>query len=210
VGISSAGQSVYEKEYNSGIGSNGLTSARHDVLEKYYAGQFPESFDPGLEQKVVYIGPHRLTDNIISQEGNSYQVGRLLLSPTRTYAPLMKALLTEHFGLVRGLIHCSGGGQTKCMKYLPEPLTIIKDNLFDPPPIFRIIQQASGSDNREMYQVFNMGHRLEVFTHEKDAETVIAISRGYGIDARVVGRVESSGKKELVLRLPGEDILYQF
>ncbi len=175
IGCSSSGQATYETEYNSGIGSNGLTSARHDTLHKTYGARFPESYDTGLDDSVVYIGPHRMTDPVeiratsdidrlsAKSSGWSTDIGHLLLSPTRTYAPLLRQLLTERFDLIHGLIHCSGGGQTKCMKYLPGNFLIVKDNLFDPPPVFRLIQDASGSDDREMYQVFNMGHRLEIF-----------------------------------------------
>lgn len=200
LGFESAGKAVYEKKYNSGIGSNGLTSARHDALLKSYATGFPESYDTGLEQEVVYIGPNRLTDHIEIPGFGKTDVGQLLLSPTRTYAPLMKVLLSEYFEAIHGLVHCSGGGQTKCLKYLPRPYRIIKDNLFNPPLIFNLLQKASGSDWREMYQVFNMGHRLEVFTTEKAAGNMIAAAAQLGIEGRVVGRVEAPEEgKELVL-----------
>jgi phosphoribosylformylglycinamidine cyclo-ligase len=205
VGFASSGQTVYENKYNSGIASNGLTSARHDALSKFYSGNFSESYDTGLDDSVVYIGPHKLTDNS-PKAGAS--IGDLLLSPTRTYAPLMKVLLEEHFASIHGLVHCSGGGQTKCMKYLPGIFRIIKDNLFASPVVFDILQQASKSDNREMYQVFNMGHRLEVFTDEKSAHAMIAAGTKLGIEAQVVGRVEAAAKKELVLKVKGEEIIY--
>ena len=179
VGLASYGQSTYETEYNSGIGSNGLTSARHDVLHKTYGARFHESYDNSLDEHVVYIGPHKMTDEIVVGDNQSTTIGQLLLSPTRTYAPVMKVLLEEHFDKIHGLIHCSGGGQTKCMKYLHDNFKIIKDNLFEPPIIFQLIQQASKSDNREMYQVFNMGHRLEIFTHENDAESIVAVSKQF-------------------------------
>jgi phosphoribosylformylglycinamidine cyclo-ligase len=198
VGISSAGKADYESVYNSGIGSNGLTSARHDTLSKVYA-EFNESFEPTLASEVVYIGKHRLTELYPVAGFGELAIGDLLLSPTRTYAPFVKALLTENFDAVHGMVHCSGGGQTKCMKYLPRPFKVIKDNLFDPPPIFGLIQDASGSDLREMYQVFNMGHRLEVFTSEANADSIVALSNGFGLDARVVGRVEEAAKKSLEL-----------
>ena len=208
VGISSSGKATYESVYNSGIGSNGLTSARHDVLDKSYATAFRESYDNSLNEEVVYIGQHKLTDAINIDGYPSATVGNLLLSATRTYAPFMKVLLEEHFDQVTGLIHCSGGGQTKCMKYLPGNFRVIKDNLFEPPVIFKIIQQASGSDNREMYQVFNMGHRLEIFTDETAAKEIICLSRSFSMDAQVVGRVEVHHKKELVLKVGGEEIVY--
>ena len=205
VGFSSFGQTTYETEYNSGIGSNGLTSARHDILNKHYADNFKESYENSLANEVVYIGPHRLTDKVGSAQ---HTVGKLLLSPTRSYAPLLKVFFDNYFETIHGLIHCSGGGQTKCMKYLPGNFRIIKDNLFEPPIIFQLIQKASGSNNREMYQVFNMGHRLEVFTDEASAGLLIAAAQKFGIDAQVVGRVEASDKKELVLKVSGEEIVY--
>ncbi len=207
VGLASYGQSSYETQYNSGIGSNGLTSARHDVLHKTYGARFHESYDTSLDDHVVYIGPHRMTDEI-TVDSRQLTVGSLLLSPTRTYAPLMKILLEEHFDKIDGLIHCSGGGQTKCMKYLPGNFKIIKDNLFEPPVIFQLIQQSSHTHNREMYQVFNMGHRLEIFTHEKNAESIIAVSKQFNIDAKIIGRVEASDKKELILKVGDEEIIY--
>src|SRR5579871_903235 len=207
VGMASSGQSTYETEYNSGIASNGLTSARHDVLHKTYGARFHESYDTSLDEHVVYIGPHKMTDEI-TVGSSQLAVGKLLLSPTRTYAPVMKVLLDEHFDKIHGLIHCSGGGQTKCMKYLHDNFKIIKDSLFEPPIIFQLIQQASKSDNREMYQVFNMGHRMEIFTDEKDAQGIIDVSKQFGIDAKIVGRVEASDKKELILKGRGEEIVY--
>lgn len=206
VGFASSGQTTYEKEYNSGIASNGLTSARHDVLHKFYAEQFKESYETSLNDEVVYIGPYRMTDKVPGKE--SLTIGQLLLSPTRTYAPLLKVLFREHFDEIHGLIHCSGGGQTKCMKYLPGNFRIVKDNLFDVPVIFQLIQQASGSDWREMYQVFNMGHRLEVFTREQAAGPMIEAARQLGIEAKIVGRVEAGEQKELVLKVGKEEIIY--
>ena len=207
VGFASYGRSTYETAYNSGIGSNGLTSARHDVLNKTYGARFHESFDVSLDDHVVYIGPHRMTDEM-EVPGGLTDIGHLLLSPTRTYAPLLRQLLTERFDQLHGLVHCSGGGQTKCMKYLPGAFRIIKDNLFEPPVIFKLIQQASGSDDREMYQVFNMGHRLEVFTDPSAAQGLIDAGRAFGIDARIVGRVEAAEKKSLVLTVGGREIVY--
>lgn len=209
VGLSSSGVCNYEKEYNSGLGSNGLTSARHDVLSKYYAETFPESFEPSLQKSVVYLGHHRLTDTYTAN-GFSQQIGRLLLSPTRTYAPVIKQLLASMPQAVKGLIHCSGGGQTKCMKYLPGPLHIIKDNLFAAPPVFELIQQNSGADDREMYQVFNMGHRLEIFTPEADAAAVIGVAASMGVEARIIGRVAASSTKKLTLHVKGQPILFEY
>jgi phosphoribosylformylglycinamidine cyclo-ligase len=233
VGFSSSGQATYETDYNSGIGSNGLTSARHDTLHKTYGARFHESYDTGLDDSVVYIGPHRLTDPVeipapaatsapgipsaspaaakapaAQSTGWSTDIGHLLLSPTRTYAPLLRQLLTEQFDAIHGLIHCSGGGQTKCMKYLPGNFRIVKDNLFTPPPIFQLIQQASGSDNREMYQVFNMGHRLEVFADPKAADDLIRAGQAFNIEAKIVGRVEAADKKSLLLKAGAEEIIY--
>jgi phosphoribosylformylglycinamidine cyclo-ligase len=200
VGFASAGKATYEKDYNSGLGSNGLTSARHDVLSNYYATKYPETFEPTLDSDVVYLGKNKMTDTItIEGFADPISIGKLLLSPTRTYAPLVKKILGAHFSEIHGMIHCSGGGQTKCMKYLPTTLKIIKDNLFTPPPIFNLIQENAGSDNKEMYQVFNMGHRLEIFTNQKTADALIAIAADFNIDAQVVGRVEAAEKSSLHL-----------
>lgn len=208
VGLSSYGKADYEEEYNSGLGSNGLTSARHDVLNKFYAEHFKETYEPALGDDVVYIGPHKMTDAINIDGFGMQNVGKLLLSPTRTYAPVLKKILEEQFDAVSGLIHCSGGGQTKVLKYLPGNMRIVKDNLFPTPPIFDIIRKASGADSREMYQVFNMGHRLEIFTSEKDADKIIETSLSFGVDAKVIGRVEESDKKELVIRHGEEEIVF--
>ena len=200
VGFASSGMASYEKEYNSGLGSNGLTSARHDVLSHYYAEKYPETFEPTLDKEVVYLGKNKMTDTLaIEGFTDPISIGKLLLSPTRTYAPLVKKILDSHFSDIHGVIHCSGGGQTKCMKYLPTTLKIIKDNLFTPPPIFNLIQENAGSDNKEMYQVFNMGHRLEIFTNQQTAEALIAIAAAFNIDAQIVGRVEAAQKSSLHL-----------
>jgi len=221
VGLASSGQAEYEKEYNSGIASNGLTSARHDVLSHVYASRFPETFEPSLPEKVVYAGPYQLTDEVdlnltpFNHPGvavardlvpEKISVGKLLLSPTRTYGPVMRVMLENYFDHIHGLVHCSGGGQTKCLKYLPDTYKIVKNNLFEPPRIFKLIGEASKSDAREMYQVFNMGHRMEIFTSEKAAEDLIKISLSYGIDAKIIGFVENSSKKELELQLPDSTI----
>ena len=208
VGLAGFGQAAYETEYNSGIASNGLTSARHDALHKTYAARYPESFDNSLQEEVVYIGPHQLTDEI-NDAGTMRSVGKLLLSPTRSFAPVMKEILTSHFDAIHGLIHCSGGGQTKCLKYVPENVRIIKDKLFEPPVIFNILQKASGADDREMYQAFNMGTRLEMYTDEKNADQLISVARQFGVEAQIIGRVEAADKKELTIRQSGKmDLLY--
>ena len=181
------GQSTYETGYNSGIGSNGLTSARHDILNKYYAENYKESYDNSLDDEVVYIGKHRIADI------------KNILSPTRTYAPLIEELLQNNFDKIYGLIHCSGGGQTKCLKYIPENIKLIKDNLFDPPEIFKEIQRASKADDREMFQVFNMGCRMEVYTDEDFASSLINTAKNFRIDAQILGRVEAGSRTELLI-----------
>ncbi|MEO6611114.1 MAG: AIR synthase related protein [Chitinophagaceae bacterium] len=209
VGLAGYGQAKYEKNYNSGIASNGLTSARHDILHKTYGARFHESYDTSLDESVVYIGPHRITDEIAvtsDQPAITSTIGELLLSPTRTFAPIMKELLENNFESINGLVHCSGGGQTKCLKYVPENVRIIKDNLFGPPVIFRLIQEASRSDDREMYQVFNMGTRMEIYTNEKDAGNIIAVSKAFGVDARVIGRVEDGTGKSLLLKTKNQEL----
>jgi len=200
VGFSSYGQASYETAYNSGLGSNGLTSARHDVLEHNYAKKYPETFEPSLKEEVVYIGKNKMTDTLDIPGFGAIRIGKLLLSPTRTYAPLVKAILDKHFDTVKGMIHCSGGGQTKCMKYLPGPMRIVKDNFIEVPPIFNLIQENSGANAKEMYQVFNMGHRLEIFTDEKSAPALIALAKTFNIEAQIIGRVEASTQKELILK----------
>ena len=200
VGFSSYGQASYETTYNSGLGSNGLTSARHDVLEHSYAKKYPETFEPSLNEQVVYIGKNKMTDTMAIPGFGEISIGKLLLSPTRTYAPLVKAILDKHFEAVKGMIHCSGGGQTKCMKYLPGPMRIVKDNFLEVPPIFNLIQENSGANTKEMYQVFNMGHRLEIFTDEKLAMDLISLAKTFNIEAQVIGRVEASSQKELILK----------
>ena len=208
VGLASFGQSNYETEYNSGLGSNGLTSARHDVLGKFYAENFKESYDNNLSDEVVYIGSNKLSDEIVRNDGEKTTIGKLLLSPTRTYAPVIKNLLTNHFEKIHGLIHCSGGGQTKCLKYLPGNFKIIKDNLFAPPEIFEIIAKSSGSNLKEMYEVFNMGCRLEIYCAAGDAKAMIVTAESYGIAAQIIGRVEKSNKKELLIKTGSEEIVY--
>jgi len=212
VGLASFGKADYEDEYNSGIASNGLTSARHDLLHKTYAARFHESFDTSLDEHVVYIGRYLLTDEVTISNGHPdthrEAIGKLLLSPTRTFAPVLKDILENFFDAVHGLIHCSGGGQTKCMKYMPGNVRLVKDNLFESPIIFQLIQKASGADDKEMYQVFNMGTRMEIYTEEKNADKILAASKKYGVDAQVIGRVEQSNKKELVIKTQRGEITF--
>ena len=196
VGLASYGQATYEKEYNGGMGSNGLTSARHDVFAKYLAQKYPESFDAGVPDELIYSGGLRLTDEV---SGSPLNAGKLLLSPTRTYAPVVKQLLDQLRSKIHGMVHCSGGAQTKILHFVND-VRVIKDNLFPVPPLFKTIQEQSGTDWAEMYKVFNMGHRLEVYLSPEDAETVIDISKSFRIDAQIVGRVEESDKKELIIR----------
>jgi phosphoribosylformylglycinamidine cyclo-ligase len=195
VGLSSSGQATYEKSYNGGMGSNGLTSARHDVFAGYLAGLYPESYDAGIPRELVYSGALRLTDRI---EELGVDAGRLMLSPTRTYAPIIKILLEKMRPFIHGMVHCSGGGQTKVMNFV-ENKRVTKNNLFTIPPLFRIIQEQSGTQWEEMYRVFNMGHRMEIYTSATYAGEVIDTSRRFGVEARVVGFVEEAGKNELII-----------
>lgn len=201
VGLSSFGKASYEKEYNGGMGSNGLTSARHDVFDKPVAKKYPESFDASIPETLVYSGKLKLTDKICVDEKNNEYVdaGKLVLSPTRTYAPVIKKILSEHRSKIKGLVHCSGGAQTKVMHFT-ENVHIIKDNLFDLPPLFKMIHEQSGTGWKEMYKVFNMGHRMEIYTDEKTAGEIISISRSFNIDAKIVGRVESSENNKLTIQ----------
>ena len=195
VGLASSGQATYESEYNGGMGSNGLTSARHDVFSKTLAGQYPESFDPSVPEELVYAGQKSLTD----ATDTPLNTGKLVLSPTRTYAPIVKAILNQvDRNQIHGMVHCSGGAQTKILHFIDE-LHVIKDNLFDTPPLFKLIQEQSGTDWKEMYQVFNMGHRMELYVPETIASTLISISQSFGVDAQVVGRLEASPKKQLTI-----------
>jgi len=194
VGLASFGQSTYEKEYNSGIGSNGLTSARHDVFSKYLMDKYPESFDSSIADELVYSGSKSLTDYIGS---TPIDVGKMVLSPTRTYAPVIKKIFDQVNRIdIHGMIHCSGGGQTKALNFI-DNLHIIKDNLFKVPPIFDLIQKESGTSLKEMYQVFNMGHRMELYVNPKIADKIIEISKSFEIDARVIGRVEACETRKL-------------
>jgi phosphoribosylformylglycinamidine cyclo-ligase len=195
VGLSSSGQATYETEYNGGMGSNGLTSARHDVFGKYLAEKYPESFDGAVPAELVYSGNYNLTDAI---KGVELDAGKLVLSPTRTYAPVVKKLLDELRKDIHGMVHCSGGAQTKVLHFV-DNVHVIKDNLFDVPPLFRIIHEESGTDWKEMYKVFNMGHRYEIYLSPEKADQVIEIAKSFNIDAQVVGRVEASESKKLTI-----------
>ncbi len=204
VGLASFGQAIYENAYNGGMGSNGLTSARHDLLGKYLAAKYPESFDPEVNSDLIYSGSRNLLDPV---ESTPLNVGQLILSPTRTYAPVAKALLDEMRDEIHGMVHCSGGAQTKILHFIDQ-LHVIKDNLFPVPPLFKLIQSESGTSWQEMYQVFNMGHRLEVYLPEAQAARVIEISESFGIAAQVVGRVEASAEKRLTIRSEFGEFLY--
>ena len=204
VGLSSTGQSTYEHCYNGGMGSNGLTSARHDVFAKYLAALFPESYDHAVPDELVYSGRHRLTDPV---EGTGLDAGRLVLSPTRTYAPVVKRLLDAHRPEIHGMVHCTGGAQTKVLHFVGDNCHVVKDNLFATPPLFHLIQEASGTDWREMYQVFNMGHRMEIYVTPSLADDVIAISKSFNIDAQVVGHIEE-GPKSLTIRSESGEFNY--
>jgi phosphoribosylformylglycinamidine cyclo-ligase len=177
-------------------------------LSKFYAENYKESYDTNLNENVVYIGKNELSDPIENENNQHLNIGKMLLSPTRTYAPIIIQLLENHFDKIHGMIHCSGGGQTKCMKYMAENIKIIKDNLFTPPPVFQLIQQNSGSNNKEMYEVFNMGCRLEIYCSPEHAEEIIAISTSFNVDAQIIGRVEADVKNSLEIHLPNEVIVY--
>lgn len=211
VGLSSSGQSSYEDAYNGGMGSNGLTAARHDVLSHVYADKYPESFDPNLPREVVYTGQRSLTEKIDIQTDKgrlAIPVGKLVLSPTRTYLPVLREVFSGFRRHLHGVIHCTGGGQTKVMKFAPG-VKVIKDNLFELPPLFRLIQESSGTDWREMYQVFNMGHRMEIYIAPRYADKIMAVSEKFGIEARVIGRVEASDKARVQVKSPFGDFEYE-
>ncbi len=195
VGLSSTGQATYEQRYNGGMGSNGLTSARHDVFSKYLAEKFPESFDHAVAEELVYSGRYKLTDNINDVPVNA---GQLVLSPTRTYAPVIKRVLDEQRQNIHGMVHCTGGAQTKVLNFVGNDCKVIKDNMFPIPPLFKIIHDCSGTDWKEMYQVFNMGHRLEIYVQPEVASSIIEISRSFGIEAQVIGHIEK-GERSLTI-----------
>lgn len=204
VGLASFGQATYEDVYNGGMGSNGLTSARHDVFSKILAQQYPESYDPNVPENFVYAGQKSLTE----ATNTPLDAGKLVLSPTRTYAPIIKAIFSQvDRQQIHGMVHCSGGAQTKILYFIDE-LHVVKDNLFDVPPLFQMIQEQSGTDWKEMYQVFNMGHRMELYVSETVASTLISISESFGVAAQIVGRVEASTKKQLTISSPYGEFKY--
>ena len=203
VGLSSYGMSSYESEYNSGIGSNGLTSARHDILSKFYAEKYPETYSPETNKNFIYCGNHLLTDDCETHKN----IGKLLLSPTRTYAPIILKILKNHFKNISGIIHCTGGGQTKVLHFTKNK-KIIKNNLFEVPEVFKIIQKDTNISTKEMFEVFNMGHRMEIYCDQSVAQEVISISKEFKIDAKIIGHVEKSNQNTLVLESEDETIEY--
>lgn len=207
VGLASSGQASYEDEYNGGMGSNGLTSARHDVFNKTIANRFPETYDPGIPEELVFAGSRALTDPIPVGEGKSVTAGKLVLSPTRTYAPIIREILLHHRSQIHGMVHCSGGAQTKVLHFIDD-LHVIKDNLFPVPPLFNLIQQESGTSWEEMYKVFNMGHRMELYVPEEIAGELIRISESFGVAAQVVGRVEAAAVKQVTIRSGQGEFVY--
>lgn len=204
VGLASYGQASYEDEYNGGMGSNGLTSARHDVFHHSIAEKYPESFDPSVPKDLVYSGSKKLTDSV---EGSPLDAGKLVLSPTRTYAPIIVEILKQFRNQIGGMIHCSGGAQTKVLHFVND-VHIVKDNLFDIPPLFKLIQQESGTDWKEMYKVFNMGHRMEIYIDEKYANDIISISKSFNVDAKIIGRVEKLEETKLTIESSVGKYLY--
>jgi phosphoribosylformylglycinamidine cyclo-ligase len=212
VGLSAYGQASYEDAYNGGMGSNGLTSARHDVFHKTIAAQYPESYDTNLDKSIVYTGTKNLTDEIevyndFSKQMQKVTVGKLVLSPTRTYAPIIKNILEKYRQQIHGMVHCSGGGQTKVLHFV-DHLHIIKDNLFDIPPLFQLIQEESKTPMQEMFKVFNMGHRMEIYCKADLANDLIAISKSFNVDAKIIGRVEASDKKQVTIKHDGKTYVY--
>ncbi len=204
VSLASYGQATYEEEYNSGMGSNGLTSARHELLKKEYKTKYPESVDPNLPDEVVYNGTYGMLDSTETP----LNVGKMILSPTRTYAPVVLKVLQQHFDKIHGIIHCSGGGQSKVLHYLPKPLRVVKNNLLPVPPLFNMIQKSAGTDWKEMYQVFNMGQRLEIYTDKETAAAIVEISKSFGIDAQISGYVEEAAAKEVVIENENGRFIY--
>lgn len=204
VGLASFGQASYETEYNGGMGSNGLTSARHDVFAKSLATKYPESFDPSVPSDLIYSGTKELTEDV----GAPINAGKLVLSPTRTYAPIIKKILDQHRSHIHGMVHCSGGAQTKVLHFV-DNVHVIKDALFDVPPLFELIQKESGTDWKEMYKVFNMGHRMEIYVSKEHADAIIEISKSFNVDAKIVGRVEAHQGKKLTIRSPFGEFIYE-
>ena len=204
VGLASYGQASYEKEYNGGMGSNGLTSARHDVFNKSVAEKFPETYDNKVPEKLVYSGSKKLTDKV---EGVDIDAGKLVLSPTRTYAPIIKKVLEKHRKQIHGMVHCSGGAQTKILHFVDD-LHIVKDNLFETPPLFKLIKEQSGTSWEEMYKVFNMGHRMELYVSQAIADEIIAISQSFNVDAQIIGKVVEKGEKKLTIKSTYGEFVY--
>lgn len=207
VGLASYGQANYENAYNGGMGSNGLTAARHDVLAHEYAAKYPESFDAAIPSELVYSGNRRL-DEAVMVENRELTIGKLILSPTRTYLPVLKEIFARHRGNLHGVIHCTGGGQTKVLKFISN-VHVVKDNLFELPPLFQIIQDSSGTDWREMYQVFNMGHRMELYIAPEFADDIMLTAKQFGIDARVIGHVEAGAGEQVTVKSPFGEFVYQ-
>ncbi|PJJ79569.1 AIR synthase related protein [Mucilaginibacter auburnensis] len=207
VGLASYGQATYEREYNGGMGSNGLTSARHDVFNKTIANQYPESYDPAVPFDLIFSGSKQLTDVVDIGNGQSVTAGKLVLSPTRTYAPVIKQILDNYRSQVHGMVHCSGGAQTKVLHFV-DNVHVIKDNLFPIPPLFRLIQEESKTSWQEMYKVFNMGHRMELYVQPNIADELIAISKSFGIDAQIIGRVEAADKKQVTINSEFGEFIY--
>lgn len=208
VGLASYGKATYESEYNGGMGSNGLTSARHDVFEKSIATKYPESFDPGVPFDLVFSGGKQLTDLVQISDTESITAGKLVLSPTRTYAPVIKQILDQYRSQIDGIVHCSGGAQTKVLHFVNDDVHVIKDNLFPIPPLFKLIQEQSGTDWKEMYKVFNMGHRMELYVPAEIAEDIIAIAKSFNIDAQIIGRVEKSEQKQVTIHSEFGEFVY--
>ena len=207
VGLASYGQATYETEYNGGMGSNGLTSARHDVFNKSIAEKYPESYDQAIPYELIFSGSKNLTDLIDIGNGQSVTAGKLVLSPTRTYAPIIKAILDDYRSQIHGMVHCSGGAQTKVLHFIDD-LHIIKDNLFPVPPLFKLIQEESKTSWQEMYKVFNMGHRMELYVPQEIAQQIINISKNFNVDAQIIGRVEAAEKKQVTIRSEFGEFVY--
>lgn len=207
VGLASYGQATYESEYNGGMGSNGLTSARHDVFDKSIAEKYPESYDAAIPYELIFSGSKKLTDQVDIGNGESITAGKLVLSPTRTYAPIIKAVLDKYRSRINGMVHCSGGAQTKVLHFI-DKLHIIKDNLFSIPPLFKLIHEESGTSWQEMYKVFNMGHRMELYVPAEIAQDIINISKSFNVEAQIIGRVEDAEKKQVTIRSEFGEFVY--
>ncbi len=207
VGLASFGRATYENAYNGGMGSNGLTAARHDVLDHEYAAKYPESFDPAIPTDLVYSGNRRLDETVLV-DNQEITIGKLILSPTRTYLPVLKEIFAQYRDRLHGVIHCTGGGQTKVLKFISD-VHVVKDNLFELPPLFRVIRDSSGTDWREMYQVFNMGHRMELYLAPEHADDVIRIANQFGIEARVIGHVEAGAGETVTIKSPFGEFVYR-